>query len=240
MADAPHLLVVDDDPGVREALSAALSEEYVVHVAAGPADALDLLRAQPVAAILLDVMLGEDDGIRLIERLRGRSGAPILILTGHSSENVAIRALWAKAEGYLKKPVEMGLLRRTVAELIESTAPADGLERARRHLVNHLGQPHTTPSLAEIAGMSDRHLRRAFRDRFGATPRQYLLRARLRQAAERLANTTQGIEQVAIAVGFPSVALFDRCFRRVHGMTPSAFRARARRPPAPPTTPSKG
>jgi DNA-binding response OmpR family regulator len=117
---SPHILVVDDDVGVQDALVAALGDTYRVHTASSEAQALGLLREQPVSAIILDAMLGEEDGLALMETFRSLSAAPILILTGHSSETLAIRAVWAKADGYLRKPVDGELLRLTLTRVLST------------------------------------------------------------------------------------------------------------------------
>jgi len=61
----PHLLVADDEAPIREALATALGVDYVVHTVATGEDACSILRAQPIAAIILDAVLeGEDGGPR--------------------------------------------------------------------------------------------------------------------------------------------------------------------------------
>lgn len=79
----PHVLVVDDDASIREALGAALGHTYAVHAAATGDEACAVLRRHPVAAIILDVVLGREQGLDLVARFRARSPAPILVLTGH-------------------------------------------------------------------------------------------------------------------------------------------------------------
>ena len=93
----PHVLVVDDDACIREALGAALGHAYAVHAAATGDEACAVLRRHPIAVIILDVVLGREQGLDLVERFRARSPAPILVLTGHGSEAVAARALRAKS-----------------------------------------------------------------------------------------------------------------------------------------------
>jgi two-component system, response regulator YesN len=222
----PHLLVVDDDPAVREALHTALADSYRVHTASTGAEALAYLREQPLAAVILDAVLGEEDGLALIEPFRNLSPAPILILTGHSSESMAIRAVWAKADGYLRKPVDSQLLRLTLARMLgPMTSRLDGLEQARRQLEYHPERAHTTKSLAALAGISERHFRRRFLEAHGKTPRRYLTETRLTRAADLLQKTALGIEQIAQIAGFPTLAAMDKLFKKAYRMSPTAFRA---------------
>jgi DNA-binding response OmpR family regulator len=108
--------VVDDDASIREALRAALADGYTVHVAASGAEACDMLRAHPVAAIILDAVLRGEHGLDLVERFRKLSPAPIVILTGHGTEELAVRALRVHVAEYLKKPVSVAELGGIPAE----------------------------------------------------------------------------------------------------------------------------
>jgi DNA-binding response OmpR family regulator len=131
----PHLLVVDDDPALREALACALADTYVIHLAGTGAQACAVLRAEPIAAIILDAILGDEHGLDLVPRFRALSSAPILLFTGHGSEELASRALWEGVDGYLKKPLDLHELRRATHRLIPQM---DGISeiaaRARRYL----------------------------------------------------------------------------------------------------------
>lgn len=93
----PAVLVVDDEPSLRKALGASLADSYVVYSAATGGEALALLARHPVAAIILDAVLGHEGGLDLIPRIPELSTAPILILTGHSTTALAIGALRAHA-----------------------------------------------------------------------------------------------------------------------------------------------
>lgn len=226
----PHILVVDDDASVREALTAALDGTYVVHSTTTGDEACAALRKHSIAAIILDVLLGREHGISLIERFRTLSQAPILILTGYGTEELAICALRAKASDYLKKPVNIRELRAALARLIQSDHPRlDPAAQARHLMTEHPERPHTTASLAKDIGLSDRQFRRRFRHVYGKTPRRYLVEARLQRAEDLLRTTDLGIEQIAQAVGYQNVAAFDRTFKRAFGVTPSELRGHLNR-----------
>jgi DNA-binding response OmpR family regulator len=110
--------VVDDDPSIHEALTAALGHLYVVHAAASGAEACVILGSQPIAGIILDAILRDEHGLDLVERFRALAPVPILLLTGHSSEDLAIRALRAKVDDYLKKPPALTELYAALARLV--------------------------------------------------------------------------------------------------------------------------
>ncbi len=118
----PSILVVDDDPAVREALAAGLAGGYTVYSAASGAEACAWLRAQSVAAIVLDEYLGAENGLALLPHLRALSLARILVLTGRSSEARAIQALRAGVDDYVKKPVGLPELLAAVDRLVAPAA----------------------------------------------------------------------------------------------------------------------
>jgi transcriptional regulator GlxA family with amidase domain len=137
--------------------------------------------------------------------------------------------LRAKVSDYLWKPVNLKELRSALARLIhEASQPVDPLERARRLLVERPERQHTTGSLAREVGLSQRHLCRQFREAFGMSPRRLLTRVRLERAAELLRETRLGVEQIARAVGYPSIGSFHRSFKRAYGLAPSDWRGRYR------------
>ena len=94
-----------------------------------------------------------------------------------------------------------------------------------RHLEAHLDQPHPLADLASIAGLSRYHFLRTFRRVTGVTPHQWILRARLREAARRLASSGEPITEIALDVGFEDLSNFIRSFRAEFGISPRGYRA---------------
>ncbi len=99
------LLVVDDDPQLRQLVSEYLGENgYVVRVAGdGKAMWAEIDRA-PVDMVILDLMLPGEDGLSLCRGLRNRSSIPILMLTARGEETDRIVGLEMGADDYLPKP----------------------------------------------------------------------------------------------------------------------------------------
>ncbi len=224
------LLVVEDDPAVRDALAWGLAESYAVHTAATGREACACLRAHTMAAIILDVFLGTENGLDLLPRLRALSLARILVLTGHSTEALAIQALRAGVDDYVKKPVALPDLRAAVSRFVAPPTRAGSLAaRAHRYLEEHSTKPCRPAELAGQLGVSEAHLRRSFRDAYGKTPRRHHTEMRMRQALVLLSTTTRGIDEIAWELGYASSTRFGKVFRELHGMTPSEYRASQRR-----------
>jgi two-component system, OmpR family, response regulator MprA len=125
-----RLLVVDDDPDVRDSLERALRcAGYAVTTAVHGADALDQLARAPVDLIVLDVLMPIVDGFDACRRLRQRGNAtPVLVLTARDAVEDRVAGLEAGADDYLVKPFALReLLARVRALLRRSQARRDVL-----------------------------------------------------------------------------------------------------------------
>ena len=80
------------------------------------------------------------------------------------------------------------------------------------------------PALARAALTSEAHFIRTFKQTFGETPHRYLQRRRLERAMALLRETEQPVTEICLDVGFTSLGTFSRTFRRVLGMSPTAYR----------------
>jgi AraC-like DNA-binding protein len=98
--------------------------------------------------------------------------------------------------------------------------------RVLRRLEAASAEPQELADLAQVAGLSRYHFLRTFKRVTGVTPHQWVLRARLRDAARRLTETRAPITEIALDVGFEDLSNFIRTFRAEFGMSPSRYRGR--------------
>ncbi|MDH4288332.1 MAG: sigma-54 dependent transcriptional regulator [Aquincola sp.] len=127
-----HVLVVDDEPAIRQVLTAALGKAgYPVDSAASAAEALAKLEQTPFDVVLSDVFMPITDGIELVKLSRARGhAATFIMITAFASVDSAIDAIKAGAWDYITKPVHNEeILRR-----LEQIDALRGLREDNRNL----------------------------------------------------------------------------------------------------------
>ncbi|MGJ6965711.1 response regulator transcription factor [Streptosporangium sp. G11] len=126
MADgeAARVLVVDDEPALREALQSSLEfEGYQVGLASDGQAALEAIDREPYELVLLDVMMPRLDGLTACRRLRAAGNhLPVLMLTARDAVGDRVSGLDAGADDYLVKPFELDELLARVRALLRRGA----------------------------------------------------------------------------------------------------------------------
>ncbi|HEY3979706.1 MAG TPA: response regulator transcription factor, partial [Streptosporangiaceae bacterium] len=124
--DGGNLLVVDDEPFLREAVAASLRFLGFEVTAAGTGtDALRLARDRPFDLLILDVMLPGPDGFEIVRRLR-RDGnrVPVIFLTAKDSQEDKVAGLTLGGDDYMTKPFGLEELAARVRTVLRRTRPA--------------------------------------------------------------------------------------------------------------------
>ncbi len=219
------ILIVDDDPAVRDALQLALRDRYTTRTADSAQHARSVLETGQPDLLILDVELPGEDGLSFLAEFRRRSSAPVLMITGRGGELVAVRALNLRANGYLPKPFTIAALQEEVARLLAEGPRHEHLAERARDLIEAIyADPLSAEGIAHRLGAKARHLLDAFQARFGRTPMQFLREVRIRRAQEQLLTTSLSISEIASRTGFRDVTYFDRFFKAQVGMSPGEFR----------------
>ncbi len=131
-----RILVVDDEPMVREVLVTYLEREgYAVDQATDGKAALELAASAKPDLIVLDVMLPEVDGFAVLTRLRQTSSVPVILVTARTAEPDRIVGLELGADDYVVKPFSprevvarvRSVLRRAHAPMVSDRLEFDGL-----------------------------------------------------------------------------------------------------------------
>ena len=125
-----RILVVDDEPAVREAIERALRlDGYDVELAADGAEALLAVAARSPDAMVLDVLMPQVDGLQVCRRLRGGGDRlPILMLTARDAIGDRVGGLDAGADDYLVKPFALDELLARLRALLRRAHPDERAE----------------------------------------------------------------------------------------------------------------
>jgi two-component system response regulator AtoC len=119
---AGRVLVIDDDASLRFALEAVLGDAgLTVEACANGFDGLLAFEARGADAVITDLAMPEMDGMRVLERVRAQDpGVPVVMLTAHGSERVAVNAIKAGAYDYLPKPFDPEEVALAIKRAIEA------------------------------------------------------------------------------------------------------------------------
>jgi YesN/AraC family two-component response regulator len=243
----PSVLIVDDSECVRSSLRAALEATARVLEAPDAEQALKILangRRNTIDLMLLDYVLPDRSGLDLLKiTKRNWPWISVIILTGFGSEDLAVQAFRGGVTDYLRKPLALDALMKTVGAALASPdrAPryprhfaersADGavvhpnIHRALTFMDTHFSEAISLSSVAQEAGLSRFHFCRLFHHETGMSFRVYLQRLRVSRALELLGRRYVRVSEVAYAVGFNDLSHFDRTFRKVVGQSPTKYRA---------------
>ncbi|MEW2163298.1 response regulator transcription factor [Streptomyces sp. NPDC007084] len=124
--DTQRILIVDDEPAVRDALRRSLAfEGYDTEVAVDGADALEKATAYQPDLVVLDIQMPRMDGLTAARRMRGAgTTTPILMLTARDTVGDRVTGLDAGADDYLVKPFELDELFARIRALLRRSSYA--------------------------------------------------------------------------------------------------------------------
>jgi len=231
------ILVVDDDHAFREELTICLEDYSIVEAGSGD-EAIDILsRPNEIDLVILDVKLPGRPGTEVLTEIKRRQPhLGVIMLTGHSSKNVAIASLKGDADDYIEKPVEIEKLLKSIYRLLhESDAPgvsyspdADGkIEHVKDFLERNYDKRVTLREAAELVFLSPKYLSRLFKQKTGAGFNQYRLDKKMKRAKRILAETGLTVNEISYRLGYQNMESFIRMFKKSVGMTPTEYRESA-------------
>jgi YesN/AraC family two-component response regulator len=248
-----QILVVEDDPNVRELLLDLLGAVHEVRPASTGAEALAILKTEDLALIVLDYLLPDRTGLEVLAEIQAtRPSLPVIMITGYDFEWLRASAIKLGVREYFPKPFHARDLMQAVRRILSGPVPTRERDDSARVVGRHrdlLPAPSARRSdvvilrglkriqerywdrvpLSELArelGVGKYTLSRRFRQVIGVPFRDYLVRLRLEKAKALLATGGFSITEVAQMVGFGDLPRLDKLFKRYTGVTPSSYRHR--------------
>lgn len=123
-----HILVVDDEPGIRDLLSEILNDEgHSVDLAENAAQARTARASNTYDLVLLDIWMPDTDGVTLLKEwaATGTLDIPVIMMSGHASIDTAVEATRIGAKSFLEKPITLHKLIKSVEDALEQGLPGD-------------------------------------------------------------------------------------------------------------------
>ncbi|MCH5218639.1 MAG: response regulator [Muribaculaceae bacterium] len=248
---AQTVLVVEDDEEIRRYIVSELAPYYKVKACSNGREALEAIFKNEPDLILSDIMMPEMDGLELTRTVKQNinlNHIPVVLLTALNRDEDNISAISAGADSYFTKPFNMEIVKGRIAALLQryrelknkysgkqefdehideiNVESAD--EKLIRRVVNHINKKINDPeltveSLASEVGLSRVHLHRKLKELTNQSPSDFIRNTRLRQAARLLKEKKLSVAEVAYATGFNSTSTFSTSFKKLFGVTPTAY-----------------
>ncbi len=249
LIDKTIVLIVEDNPDVREYIKDDLKDVYHVEEAANGEQGLRKAQKCIPDLIVSDVMMPKMDGYEMTRELRQdekTSHIPIILLTAKSDRDSKLEGLGLGADDYLTKPFDTPELLARIKNLIEtrrllqakfgtgtavlhkpekeklSCLDQQFLDRVMMVITQHIAEEEfSIEEFGKDVGMSRSQMHRKLKALTGKSTSLYLRTVRLAKAKQMIENQKGTISEISYQVGFSSPAYFSRCFKEEFGHTPS-------------------
>ena len=249
-ADAPKVLIIEDNEDLRNYLYYNLKPLYKVIVAEDGKKGVQVARDEFPDLIICDVMMPEMNGIEVVRCLKmefNTSHIPIILLTAKSALEHKQEGFEAGADAYITKPFSLKLLKIQIQNLIEQrkklmqkygekveVAPVElggtnadqaFLTKVISIIEEHMADPDfNVNAIVDEFGYGRTVFYKKIKAISGYAPNDFIRIIRMKKAASALKNTDLSIAEVSTMIGLNDANYFSRTFKKHFGKTPSEYR----------------
>lgn len=250
LAHAKSILIVEDEPEIRNYLKYRLENEYQIFEAESP-DAAFLIAMDKVPDLITcDLMLKNEDGLKLVETLKANPATahiPIIVISAKNTPDELLKGIKTGVDDYITKPFNIAFVRERIRTILANR------DQVREHYLHELPVPEHMGSsdaadrkftnaftslieenisdpqfgISEIGrelGLSRGQLYRKVKSALGYSVNDYIVKIRLKKAKYLLANEQMSIAEIAHQTGFRTSAYFSTVFKNALDCTPSEYR----------------
>lgn len=233
-----NILLVDDDNEFRQEFREFFGG-YEIKEAPNGEEALSMLKKpNEIDLVILDVMMPGLRGTDVLRKIREITpDLGIIILTGYSSEEMAIEALKGRADDYLQKPLDISKTKQTIERLLREKAMEESadakdiknkVQRVKQFAERNYHKKVCLSDAAQAVYLSPKYLSRAFKEQTGVGFSEYMQGIRVKKAKEFLKKTGQTIDSISDKLGYLNTESFIRIFKKFTAKTPTEYRKQVR------------
>jgi len=242
--DKATVLIIDDNPSLRQFMSQVLSTNYQILCAENAEQGLASALKYLPDVIVSDVSMPGMSGLTLTEKLKKQPDTraiPVLLLSAQTSKRDIVAGFSSGANDYLIKPFDTSELIMRINALLQNYKGKLALTIDYMHISkrgagkvksfedklnqaimdNISDNKFTIESLAKSLFMSSETLRRKCHQLVDMSPISYVQQKRLEEAKYLLETQELNVSEVAYTIGFDSLAYFSRSFKKYYGVSPS-------------------
>lgn len=251
-----NILLVDDEMIAIEGINANIDFKAYgirkVFTANSMEQAKEVIEKEKIAIVMCDIEMPNGNGLELIEWInREKPQIVTMILSCHTEFQFAQAAVGLSCQQYLTKPATPEVLDKAVRKAVEQVSrmesdqkirkigqefmsrftgdreeEADAAERVHSYIMENISEELSVEELARKVYLSQNHLARVFKKKYGKTVVEFIMEYRLALAEELLKDTKFTVTEVSAKIGYPNYAYFTKLFKKYSGYTPSAYRNR--------------
>jgi YesN/AraC family two-component response regulator len=254
------LLFVEDDRDIMRAYVGIFSGIYNIMVSVSGQEAVDTMKhAENIDLVVLDYRLADMSGLEVLKKCKDyQPSVPMILVTAHGDENVAVSAFRYGVRDYLRKPFSFKELKGRI-EFCLSLKQADkmcrksvfhedtkypamtplhggaagrlNIQKALHFIDENFMTRISCETAADKACLSRYHFSREFKRATGFTYQKYILLRRIEKAKELLLDPRRTVSEIAHAVGYSDISNLIRNFRNITDQTPAEYRSQHMRLP---------
>ncbi len=245
------LLMIDDNDDILEYLKGELYTDYQIITAENGAVGFEKCLSNVPDIVLCDIMMPICDGYQFCEKMKDDSRTqhiPVILLTAKQAPESQIHGLDSGASAYLKKPINISLLKSQLNNLLmfdqgsnntikQIVAIADHqnialsgsdksfIQNAVSVVENHISDPNfKNQTLCDELLMGKTQLYRKIKDTLNMTVSEFVKEVKLQKAVNLIMETDENVSSISYMVGYNIPGNFTRDFKKKFGVTPTNYK----------------
>lgn len=248
-SNKPKILIVEDNPDLRQMLKEELSNSYYIIEAENGQVGYNMVLKEKPQLVISDVLMPIEDGISMLKRLKNNvevNNIPVFMLTAKTANETKIECVSLGAEDYIEKPfslefvkwkvknalVTRKILKEKFSKVITAKPSEVQIESRDEKFVKKLikiiednidDNLLSVEFLALEVGMSRANLYRKLQVIVNDTPVNFIKKIKLKRAAQLLERGDLYISEIAYMTGFNNQKYFSKCFSKEYNMNPTQY-----------------